>query len=97
MLPCFNRTRILQEPSAQTRTFASFPFCVHDFFKIHVHPRTSVVNYVRCRFRKQPLPKPTKAILAANVSGPVEGKRGETSRPASLLRRASWIWCICLP
>src|SRR5438876_8187336 len=50
-----------------------------------------------CRFPRQLPPKPTKAMLAANACGPVEGKRGETSRLASLLRRASWTWCIFPP
>src|SRR5207249_4365011 len=47
-----------------------------------------------CLSPKQRLPKPTKAILAANVCVPVAGKRGEKSKRASSLRRASSIWCI---
>ena len=33
-------------------------------------------------------------MLAANVCGPVEGERGETSKRVSSSRRASSIWCI---
>src|SRR5206468_12283273 len=61
------------------------------------HFSAASIIFSSCRSPRQLPPKPTKAILAANVCGPVEGKRGETSRLASLLRRASWTWCIFLP
>src|SRR6266581_9478823 len=58
------------------------------------HFSAASIIFSSCRFPKQLPPKPTKAILAANVCGPVEGQRGETSKRASSRRRASSIWCI---
>src|SRR5438552_19098927 len=58
------------------------------------HFSAASIIFSSCRSPKQLPPKPTKAILAANVCGPVEGQRGETSKRASSLRRASSILCI---
>ena len=58
------------------------------------HFSAASIIFSSCRSPKQLPPKPTKAILAANVYAPVEGKRGETSKRLSSLRHASSILCI---
>ena len=58
------------------------------------HFSAASIIFSSCRSPKQLPPKPTKAILAANVCELVEGQRGETSKRASSSRRASSIWCI---